>query len=78
MLTFLPYPSKVGQARTQQQANVNIVFLRFRLGKDKTWNYVDQRYTLIEEVVFVEDKLFAVDDWSRLYISMLLLRPVLT
>ncbi|PQM42137.1 putative F-box protein [Prunus yedoensis var. nudiflora] len=37
-----------------------------RLGKERTWIYADGRHTLIEEVVFVEDKCYAVDNWSRL------------
>ncbi|KAI5346113.1 hypothetical protein L3X38_013992 [Prunus dulcis] len=37
-----------------------------RLGKERTWIYANRRHTLIEEVVFVEDKCYAVDNWSRL------------
>ncbi|CAL9007781.1 unnamed protein product [Prunus brigantina] len=44
-----------------------------RLGKERTWIYADGRHTLIEEVVFVEDKCYAVDNWSRLLSLMLLL-----
>lgn len=38
----------------------------FRLGKDITWNYVDQRHSLIDDVDFIGGRIYAVDDWSKL------------
>ncbi|KAI5347004.1 hypothetical protein L3X38_014883 [Prunus dulcis] len=37
-----------------------------RPGKDTTWTYVDQRWSLIEEVVPIRDKFYAVDRWGNL------------
>ncbi|KAK9914217.1 hypothetical protein M0R45_038008 [Rubus argutus] len=41
-----------------------------RLNKDTTWTYIGERirgsYGMIQEVVYVEDKFYAVDLWSKL------------
>ncbi|CAL8127200.1 unnamed protein product [Prunus armeniaca] len=37
-----------------------------RPGKDTAWTYVDQRWSLIQEVVPIRDKFYAVDRWGNL------------
>ncbi|CAL9008636.1 unnamed protein product, partial [Prunus brigantina] len=37
-----------------------------RPGKDTIWTYVDERWSLIEEVVPIRDKFYAVDRWGNL------------
>ncbi|RXH87211.1 hypothetical protein DVH24_028711 [Malus domestica] len=41
------------------------------LGKDTRWNYIDKHgddiYTFITDVVLIEDKIYAINDWSNLW-----------